>query len=697
MEHIRLTDIMPAAPGDRWELYVPDDAWRSGQIPLEPALANLLAASAARVVLDTPQGQVLVAYDSARGLLHNPSLRNLADRPSALALECESTNPWSFRLTIAAPGRMALPTAQTTTDAGVLIAFALEDAELLQRTWRTLAPLRDFHLSLRASGLAIVAEFDTLRCLPLLRDVELLDHQLNTARTVLRRMRGRALLCDEVGLGKTIEAGMILLELVMRGLARRTLILTPPALVEQWQGELRRKFGLDSVSYDDLAFREQGAAAWAQHERIIASYHTAKREPHRSAIQALAWDMVVIDEVHHFRNRQTVLWQFASSLRKQYTLLLTATPVQNSLDDLFNLVALLQPELLSTARSFQRQFVDRRDKLTPRNVEQLHGLLSEVMVRNRRATVGRSLPHRLARTETVALSAAERDLYDGVSALVRARLRDPALRSGITRMTLLTLQKALGSSTPAAAPMIERLALAPHLPAAEQRALSELAATARQLEQHAKIDRMLTLLHTLPDKLVIFTQFRETQALIQERLAQAGEAAVPFHGGLSRLQKEEAIRLFEGSARVLVSTDAGSEGRNLQFCNVVCNFDLPWNPMRIEQRVGRLSRIGQTRDVHVLNLVAAGTLEAALLYLLDAKIAMFELVIGEIDMILGNLDEEREFEDLVTDLWVAAPDTDSFHGALDRLGDRLAAARDAYLRQRAEEDRIFGDRFAPDT
>ncbi|GAC1431233.1 MAG: hypothetical protein NVSMB65_04730 [Chloroflexota bacterium] len=222
------------------------------------------------------------------------------------------------------------------------------------------------------------------------------------------------------------------------------------------------------------------------------------------------------------------------------------------------------------------------------------------------------------------------------------------------------------------------------------------AAAAAGLDDHAKLDRLLALLRDLPDKLVIFTQFRATQDLLMQRLTQAGEAAVAFHGGLSRLQKEAAVRLFAGPARVLVSTDAGSEGRNLQFCNVVCNFDLPWNPMRIEQRIGRLSRIGQTRDVHVVTLVAAGTLEEALLSLLDAKIAMFELVIGEIDMILGNLDEEHEFEDLVTDLWVEAPNTASFRGALDRLGDRLVRARDAYLRQRAQEDRIFGDQFVPD-
>src|SRR4029077_8428924 len=142
------------------------------------------------------------------------------------------------------------------------------------------------------------------------------------------------------------------------------------------------------------------------------------------------------------------------------------------------------------------------------------------------------------------------------------------------------------------------------------------------------------------DKLVVFTQFRATQEMLHERLAEAGHHVAVFHGGLTRLAKEAAIEQFRGPARVLLATEAGSEGRKLQFAHAVCNYDLPWNPMRIEQRIGRLSRIGQTQDIHVYNLVAAGTVEAAVLHLLEAKLNLFELVIGEIDMILGNLDEE---------------------------------------------------------
>ncbi len=163
------------------------------------------------------------------------------------------------------------------------------------------------------------------------------------------------MLCDEVGLGKTVEAGLILSELVMRGLVRSVLVLTPPSLTTQWQGEMRRKFAVELTSQDDPAFRKADRDGWATHDRMIVSIHTAKREPHRSAILARNWDIVIVDEAHHLRNRHTAAWKFASEIRKQFILLLTATPVQNNLEELFNLVTLLEPGLLSTQRDFSRR------------------------------------------------------------------------------------------------------------------------------------------------------------------------------------------------------------------------------------------------------------------------------------------------------------------------------------------------------
>jgi len=681
-------DESACQPGDRFAL-----EWSSqeGRLLLpEPLLSGPASLESLCDEEEKPVGFVI---DRATGELVLRSGRGPTAGAAVVWLQC--IGPRSCR--IVGEPLAELEACERTTESGCRILFDVEhDRSLLGEAAGQRANLAEFELALRAARLATHGGFDQLLSLPLVRDMELLEHQLRTAKTVLRRMRGRAMLCDEVGLGKTVEAGLVLSELALRGLARSVLVLVPPSLIEQWQGELRRKFSLDFVTHDDEAFRARGAAAWSEVDRVIASFHTAKREPHRSAILARSWDLIVVDEAHHFRNRNTQLWRFASALKKQFMLLLTATPVQNHLDELFNLVTLLEPGLLSTAKQFERRFVDRRDKLTPKNVEQLHELLKEVMVRNRRSTVGLQFTRRWAKTERLAFSPGEAELYRGVTEFVRGRLRSAENPAGLSRAALITLQMALGSSTEAAAGTLEKISENSRLPGDVRQPLEQLAAEARRQPSRAKVDRLLALLGEFPDKMVIFTQFRRTQQMLAERLQAAGHELALFHGGLTRMEKEAAVARFRGPARLLLTTEAGSEGRNLQFAHAVCNYDLPWNPMKIEQRIGRLSRIGQKHDVHVFNLVAAQTLEAAVLHLLDAKLSMFELVIGEIDMILGNLEEEEDFQDLIARQWAEADDPDDFGRRMEALGDRLLAAKQAYLEQRAHDDRLFGNRFSPE-
>ena len=616
--------------------------------------------------------------------------------PEIETIWLEYLSPNRYRLIIDEPSARVVPAARGAVGAvsNPEIEFSSVDFRLLRHSTPPITP-RDFELGLRAVKLASHPGFDSLIALPMVRDMELLEYQIRSAMTVLRRLRGRALLCDEVGLGKTIEAGLVLSELLMRGLVRSVLVLTPPSLITQWQGEIRRKFGVELISHDDPAFRQREADAWKCHDRVIASQHTAKREPHRSAILNRKWDIVIVDEAHHLRNRTTAIWKFTSEIQKQFILLLTATPVQNNLEELFNLVTLLEPGLLSTKRDFSQRFISKEDKLTPKNVDELHTLLSEVMVRNRRSTVGLQFTKRFARTESVTMTAAEKRLYEAVAGLVRDQLRDKTGTPAFNRMTLITLQMALGSSSAAAAAMLENLLAKPILPACQRQSILECSGLVSQ-NQSAKVDRLLDLLEKFSDKLVIFTQFRATQEMLRCRLVQAGHDVAVFHGGLSRLAKEAAIEHFRESARLMVCTESGSEGRNLQFAHGLCNFDLPWNPMKIEQRIGRLSRIGQKRDVYVFNFVAAGTVEAAVLHLLEAKLNMFELVIGEVDMILGNLDEEKEFEDIVADEWAAADNVDEFAARMEMLGNRLLAAKVAYFQQRSQDEKLFGNRFAPE-
>lgn len=634
-------------------------------------------------------------------------LRTLLPEHSGTArLEC--LEPGRFLLSDVPPVEVH-DFAPFSTSQGVEIRLNPRDAELLREGPPRATGLDAFQLTLRAARLATHAGFDQLMCLPLVRDMELLEHQLRTVTTVLRRMRGRAMLCDEVGLGKTVEAGLTLSELHARGLVRNVLVLTPPSLVEQWQGELRRKFSLDCSTYDDREFRKLGADAWQVVDRVIVSIHTAKRDPHKKAILDRRWDMVIVDEAHHLRNRNTQVWKFVGQLQKQFILLLTATPVQNNLDELFNLVTLLEPGLLSTAKQFQKRFVDRNDKLTPKNVDQLHELLAEVMVRNRRSTVGLQFTRRWAKTLAVTLGDDERQLYDDATRFVRQRLdagpvsnpgaateRHSHASRGMNRMVLLTLQMTLGSSAAAAASTLGRLSEQTRISSEDRQQLASLASQASRVSRGAKTQRLLSLLDEFREKMVIFTQFRATQQMLYDQLTEAGYEVASFHGGLSRMEKEAAIEQFRGPAQLLLCSEAGSEGRNLQFAHAVCNYDLPWNPMKIEQRIGRLSRIGQTHDVHVFNLVAAGTVEAAVLHLLDAKLSMFEMVIGEIDMVLGNLDDDREFPEVVADVWRGSSDDDDFALRMEDLGNRLLAAKQAYLQQRSHDDRLFGNKFAPE-
>jgi SNF2 family DNA or RNA helicase len=677
-------------PGDRFEVAL---TGARDRLRIPPILGE--GDFAIEHIEDSAGRLIKAETDAVSNSLVIPKLADDVASPAALWLEYRA--PGKFRLIVDPPTSQPV-NGQVITEQGVPIAFDAHDCSLVHEAGEAGSGLDAYELAMTAARLATHAGFDRLIALPLVRDIELLEHQIRTAKTALRRLRGRALLCDEVGLGKTIEAGLILSELMIRGLVRTVLVLTPPSLIEQWQGEMRRKFSVELVSHDDPSFRARGPDAWNEFDRVIASIHTAKRAPHRPAILARRWDMVVVDEAHHLRNRNTQSWRFASEIQKQFILLLTATPVQNNLEELFNLVTLLEPGLLSTARQFQRHFVDKRDKLTPRHLDELHTLLSEVMLRNRRSTVGLQFTRRWAKTTRVRLASAEQSLYQEITEFVRARLKaGPSTEAkGLNRMALLSLQMAIGSSALAAAGTLRKIAENPKLAAADRSRLTQLADRATNLNENAKLTHLLRLLGEFPDKMVIFTQFRATQELIARHLVQSGHEAAIFHGGLSRLEKEAAIERFRGPARLLLCTESGSEGRNLQFAHAVCNFDLPWNPMKIEQRIGRLSRIGQTHDVHVFNLVAAETIEAVVLHLLEAKLNMFELVIGEVDMILGNLEDDREFQDVVADLWMRSTSQDEFARRIDELGDRLVEAKRSYFEQRAADERLFGIRFAPD-
>ena len=557
---------------------------------------------------------------------------------------------------------------------------------------------RAYHLQLMAHRLELVTGFDDLLALDAIGFTPF-DYQIRAARTALRRFRGRGLLSDEVGLGKTIEAGLVLKEYLVRRMVQRVLILTPPGLVEQWREELATKFNIpDFVTSNDEAFRAKGPEAWTHFPQVIASLATARRPEHRAVITSALYDLVIVDEAHHLKNRASVSWKLVNELQKRFILLLTATPVQNSLNELYNLVTVLKPGQLKSPKEFQRDFVVRGDPRLPKNRGLLRDLLSDVMVRHARSQIAMQLPPRRAHTIQIDLDSAERQLYDAVAALSRRLLTDEAVSSA-HRFGTRTLLREAGSSAAATVETLRSLAKVDKL-AAYKKELLQLAKQAEKVTTSAKAEALHKLLQAQAQsgskqgKVLVFTQFRATLEMLGEQLQGWGIPFALYHGGLTSVQKNQAIQAFQDELPVLLSTEAAGEGRNLQFCRALVNFDLPWNPLRIEQRVGRIHRIGQTQPVDIFNLAAKETIEQYVLDILDRKLNMFELVIGEMDMILGQLADERDFEELVIDLWTQAQSNEELAAGMVDLGNRLVEARTAYQQMKEYDDALFGEDFS---
>ena len=509
--------------------------------------------------------------------------------------------------------------------------------------------------------------FDTFLSVPALHFTPF-DYQLQAARSALRRMRGRAILADEVGLGKTIEAGLILAELRLRGLADRTLVITPAGLVAQWQEELERKFGVPTAipGHDT----DRGV--------LVASLAAARRDPLKSQLTADPWDLIIVDEAHRVRAPRTASGQLIRQLRSRYLLLLTATPVENRLQDLYEMVSLVAPGLLGTAAQFRAAHGTAplaTPGKEPRNTAALRKQTAEVMIRHRRSEVSVLLPQRLAETVRVEPSGAERQWYADLTARVRAEGRTT---TSAQRLTLRSVAKLAGSSPAAAAPTLAKIGW------------DDLARRGSLLTAPAKVAVLLDRLGRFTQagqKVLVFTAFRQTLELLTDQVP----GAAVYHGSLPRAEKERVIATFRDEAQVLLSTESAGEGRNLQFCHVMVNMDLPWNPMQIEQRLGRLHRVGQEHDVLLTNLVASGTIEEQVLHVLEAKINLFELVVGELDMILGRVDDEFDFETTVFDAFVASEDDAEFGERMAVIGDDLARARTDYLASRASIDNLVSE------
>jgi SNF2 family DNA or RNA helicase len=516
----------------------------------------------------------------------------------------------------------------------------------------------------------IIPEFEGLQAPRHLSSLEPLPHQLEVAKQVVENMNGKAILADEVGLGKTIEAGLVLKEYMIRGLVKKVLILVPASLVSQWAFELNTKFHIPAVA-------QKKSYVWEQCDCVVSSIDTAKRSPHREIIYEQNYDLVIIDEAHKLKNHKTKNYEFVQNLKKKFCLLLTATPIQNRIDEIFHLVSLLKPGHLGNESFFMDKY--KKGDRSINEDEHLRNLVNKVMIRNRRADTGIEWTKRHVQTMLIDFSKEERDLYDSLQTL-----RNPANPVANAGFSLMTLQREACSSREAVYYTLKNMLRKQEDPSPlYEEKIALLIKKIEAVTNNSKAEKTLELIRKINDKVIIFTEYRATQLYLQWFLKQNGINSVPFRGGFKRGKKDWMRELFQKHVQVLIATEAGGEGINLQFCHHMINFDLPWNPMRLEQRIGRVHRLGQTEDVHIYNFATKNTVEDHILKLLYEKINLFERVIGELDDILTKLDFGK-LEDHLLDIFQYSKTEGEMKIKMDNLTEMIQFAES--LEQGMEED-----------
>jgi SNF2 family DNA or RNA helicase len=385
----------------------------------------------------------------------------------------------------------------------------------------------------------------------------------------------------------------------------------------------------------------------------------------------------VVDEAHYLRSRDSLAWQAVNVLPRQFLLLLTATPVQNSLEELYNLVTLLQPGRLPTPKEFRARFMDPKRPRQPKEPEELRRLLGQVMIRNTRANSGIQLPSRRAETVMFAPGDTEGEFWLQWEAEFRASLGK--LKASEASFWGRLVLQAAGSSPAAWRGVLEKF---PDRAAA--RAWREQAPLEDSWRRKCELLAPLT---RVEHGAVIFTQFLETQAALAERLRSEGVDTFVINGSTPPPERHPIAEAFRKSGGALLLTHSGTEGRNLQFCHVLANFDLPWNPMEIEQRIGRLHRLGQKNVVRIYNFVQAGTLQEHLLGILQEKLNLFELVVGETGLVLGERFASDDFAEEILRRW--RENEGRVAEAFEGLGAELAGARQHYEEVKQLDETLF--------
>lgn len=583
---------------------------------------------------------------------------------------------------------------------------------------------------------------DNLLLAPIQSSVVPLPHQLYALNRAMGRDRIRYLLADEVGLGKTIEAGLILRELKLRGMVKRVLVVAPKGLVRQWQAEMRLHFDeqLRFIEASDLAaFRAwrddttQGEDnIWRMHDQVICSLDSVKpvesrrgwsleqlanynRERFEDLVSA-GWDLVIIDESHRMggSTEQVARYKLGAALSEAapYLLLLSATPHQGKSDQFLRLMQLLDrdtfPDDSSINQDRVQPFVIRTEKRSSIDAE------------------GQPLfKPRSTRLHAVAWQtkhAAQQQLYEAVTDYVRHGYNQAmAAKQRHIGFLMILMQRLVTSSTAAIRATLEKrqaLLDTPELQAGlfnladadewaeldgqsqldaalqssswaqEKSEVDTLLALARETEQQgsdAKAEALLELIYKQQQeendpelKVLVFTEFVPTQAMLAEFLESRGFSIALLNGGMDLEARTRAQKAFSQDVRILVSTDAGGEGLNLQFCHVIVNFDMPWNPMRVEQRIGRVDRIGQPHVVRAVNFVLADTVEYRVREVLEEKLAVIaeEFGVDKAADVMDSVEVEPLFDELfVHGLQDPSSIDQECEEVIDQVRDKVTAYR----------------------
>jgi superfamily II DNA or RNA helicase len=565
-----------------------------------------------------------------------------------------------------------------------------------------------------------------------------LPHQVLSVDFVLGQLKSRVLIADEVGLGKTIEAAMIVEELKLRNLANRFVVIVPAGLLHQWQDEFKQKFGETFVIYDRnmidalRSIHGKQANLWEQNDQIITSLDFVKpqrihanlsprererrEENNQRIFQDLIdanWDVVIFDEAHklskHFDGTETARYKVGEALAKvaPVFLLLTATPHQgdagrflhllNLIDPYaFNQIEDLQPSNVSSVvwRSHKRAAVDNHGKplFTHRITDiypvdrsgqkhalerQLYNEVTDYVSKNYNQAMGRGdrafgflmiLFQRMVTSSTQAIYEALLKRYDKLRSIQKAFESGAELGNGDERASMTgnanaDFDEESASDDDAQRVLEELIQVAGVLD--YEGLLQELSLLERLIDLARRALRnhdakMVALMNIIDEvtrregpqtKFLVFTEFIATQQALKKMLEGLGYTVELIYGSMPLEERILSRQRFAGDSQFLVSTDAGGEGINLQFCHVMVNYDLPWNPSRLEQRIGRLDRIGQKHNVLVLNLLVEDTVEKRVRQVLESKLDIIRKQFGEDKLadILSTLQDEFHFDRLYMD------------------------------------------------